>query len=235
MSSLRMKMFVGASALALPGVLLATSLPANAAKVTASMSTAKVTVFHGIPGVDVNVYVNNKVLLTDFKPGKFAGPLSLPAGKYKIEITSYSADMAAGMKTADVIGPVTVGVAGGHNYTIAAYLTKAGKPTAGVLDNNITKLASKKGRVTVVHFADAPTVKITANGATLIRSLSNGAHASAVVPAATYKVGVVAGGKTVFSTKLPVAAGANTIVYAYGIYPTSFAVAVQKISGLGKK
>lgn len=230
MTSLRTKLILGAAALALPGALLASSLPANAATPKAATKTAKVTVFHGIPGVDVNVYVNDKITLTNFKPSTFAGPLTLPAGKYKIDITSYAADMAAGMKTADVIGPVTVKVAGGHNYTIAAYLTTKGKPTATVLDNNISKLPSKKGRVTVVHLANAPTVKVTANGATLVKKLSNGQHAQAVVPAKTYKVGLVAGGKTVFSTKLPVAAGVNTIVIAYGTFPDTFAVAVQKVA-----
>jgi hypothetical protein len=239
MVSIRKKLVLGAASLALPATLIIAGLPAGAATVKAATSaatkTAKLTVFHGIPGVDVNVYVNGKLTLTDFKPAAFAGPLSLPAGGYKIDITSYAADMAAGMKSADVIGPVTVKLHGGHNYTVAAYLTTAGKPTAALFDNNITKLASKKGRVTVVHLADAPTVKITANGATLIKSLSNGKRAGAVVPAKTYKVGIVAGGKTVFSTKLPVAAGTNTIVYAYGTYPKTFAVAVQKIKGLAKK
>jgi len=230
MTSLRTKFMIGAAALALPGVLLAASAPANAAAARVTTKIAKVTVFHGIPGVDVNVYVNDRITLKDFKPSTFAGPLSLPAGTYKIDITSYQSDMTAGMKSADVIGPVSVKVAAGHNYTIAAYLTTMGKPTATVLDNNISMLPAKKGRVTVVHLANAPTVKITANGGTLIAKLSNGQHAQAVVPASTYKVGIVAGGMTVFSTKLPVAAGVNTIVYAYGTYPKTFAVAVQKVS-----
>jgi hypothetical protein len=231
---MRTKLIVGAVALALPGALLVSSLPANAASANsapqAATKTAKVTVFHGIPGVDVNVYVNDKLTLTNFKPSTFAGPLTLAAGSYKIDITSYAADTAAGMKSADVIGPVTVKVVGGHNYTIAAYLTTKGKPTATVLDNNISKLPSKKGRVTVVHLANAPTVKVTANGATLVKKLSNGQHAQAVVPAKTYKVGLVAGGQTVFSTKLPVTAGVNTIVFAYGTFPDTFAVAVQKVA-----
>ena len=230
MTSMRTKIILGAAALALPGALLASSLPASAAAPKAATKTAKVTVFHGIPGVNVNVYVNDKITLTNFKPSTFAGPLTLPAGSYKIDITSYAADTTAGMKTADVIGPVTVKVAGGKNYTIAAYLTTKGKPTATVLVNNTSKLPSKKGRVTVVHLANAPTVKVTANGATLVKKLSNGQHAQAVVPAKTYKVGLVAGGKTVFSTKLPVAAGVNTIVFAYGTFPDTFAVAVQKVA-----
>ena len=231
MLSFRTRALVGAMALLAPAALLVSTAPANASSMT---STSKVTIFHGIPGVNVNVYVNGKKLLTDFKPGKFAGPLTLAAGSYKIDITSYSADMKAHKKTKDVIGPAHVKVGSGHNYTIAAYLTTAGKPTAGVFDNNISMLAAGKGRVTVVHIADAPTVSVDANGATLIPALSNGGKAGADVPAATYKVAVKAGMTTVFSTSLPVTAGANTIVYAYGTYPKTFAVAVQKITGLGK-
>ena len=227
MRSLRSTALVGAALLLAPAAVLLSSSPAGAA------TDAKVSVFHGIPGVEVNVYVNGKITLTDFKPGAMAGPLSLPAGTYKVEVTSYAADKSAGKKTADVIGPANIPVAAGHNYTIAAHLTTAGKPTATVFDNDISKLPAGKGRVTVAHVANAPTVAITANGGTLIKSLSNPNSASAVVPAATYKVGVVAGGKTVYSTSLPVAAGVNTIVFAYGTYPATFAVAAQKITGLG--
>lgn len=227
MRSRRSAALIGAALMLAPAAVFLSASPAGAA------ADAKVSVFHGIPGVDVNVYVNGKITLTDFKPGAMAGPLSLPAGTYKVEVTSYAADKAAGKKTADVIGPANIPVKAGHNYTIAAHLTTGGKPTATVFDNNISKLAAGKGRVTVAHIADAPTVAITANGGTLIKSLTNPNSASAVVPAATYKVGVVAGGKTVFSTSLPVAAGVNTIVFAYGTYPATFAVAVQKISGLG--
>ena len=228
MRSLRSTALIGAALMLAPAAVLLSAAPAGAAT-----ADAKVSVFHGIPGVEVNVYVNDKITLTDFKPGAMAGPLSLPAGTYKVEVTSYAADKAAGKKTADVIGPANIPVMAGHNYTIAAHLTTGGKPTATVFDNDISMLPAGKGRVTVAHIADAPTVAITANGATLIKSLSNPNSASAVVPAATYKVGVVAGGKTVYSTSLPAAAGVNTIVFAYGTYPATFAVAVQKITGLG--
>lgn len=225
----RRSALVGAVAIVAPLALLLAAPSSQAA----GSGSAEVTVFHGIPGVDVNVYVDGKITLTDFKPGSFAGPLKLPAGAYKVEVTSYSADKAAGKKTADLIGPASIPVQGGHNYTIAAYLTTAGKPTATAFDNNIEQIPAGKARVTVAHIANAPTVKITADGATLIPAISNGNETSAVVPSATYKVGVVAGSATVFSTSLPLKAGANTIVYAYGTYPKTFAVAVQTINGLG--
>jgi len=196
----------------------------------ASSSDAVVAVFHGIPGVTVDVYVDNKLTLPHFTPGTMAGPLNLPAGTYSVKIT------AAGKPSDVLIGPASIPVAAGGNYTIAAYLTAAGKPTAGAFMNDTSTLPAGQARVTVRHLAQAPAVKITANGATLIPSLSNGASASAVVPAATYTVGVApaAGGAAVLTTPLPLPAGTNTIVYAWGdLAGGSFKVATQSITGLG--
>ena len=233
MSSLRARLVGAALAATVTAGLIA--IPATAATPAAATKTAKVTVFHGVPGVVVIVYVNGKKTLTAFKPGKFAGPLSLPAGKYKVDITSYAADKKAGKKTKDVIGPATFAVKAGKNYTIAAYLNLKGKPTAKAFNNNISALGMGQGRVTVVHVANAPTVAVTADGGTLIPSLKNGAAAGAAVPAKTYDVAVNAGMTKVFGTMLPVTAGANTIVFAYGTYPKTFAVAVQTIKGLPTK
>ena len=59
---------------------LAGSAPAQAA------GTAQVSVVHGIPNTPVNVFVNGKSTLQDFKPGTVAGPLDLAAGSYTVTI-----------------------------------------------------------------------------------------------------------------------------------------------------
>ena len=41
---------------------------------------------HGIPNTPVNVFVNGKSTIKDFKPGSVAGPLQLPAGSYKVTV-----------------------------------------------------------------------------------------------------------------------------------------------------
>ena len=43
-------------------------------------------VVHGIPGVPVDVYVNDNNQLPNFQPSTVAGPLTLPAGDYNIKI-----------------------------------------------------------------------------------------------------------------------------------------------------
>ena len=49
-------------------------------------STAQVSVVHGIPKTPVNVFVNGKITIPGFEPGQVAGPLSLPAGTYKVTV-----------------------------------------------------------------------------------------------------------------------------------------------------
>lgn len=218
------KIFAAAAvaAVAVPATMLLT-MPAQAA------DNAMVSVLHGIPGATVDVYVNDKLTLDDFKPGTLAGPLALPAGTYSVKITDPTD------ATKIIVGPADIPVTGGMNYTIVAFLGTDGKPTAKPFVNDITKIAAGQGRVTVRHVANAPEVKVTADGATLIPSLANGNEAVASVPAKTYKVGVAAasGGADVFSTALPVKEGTNTIVYAYGdLAGGTFAAKVQTISGL---
>jgi hypothetical protein len=50
-------------------------------------TTATVSVVHGVPNTPVNVFVNGKLTLTDFKPGTVAGPLQLPAGSYTVTVS----------------------------------------------------------------------------------------------------------------------------------------------------
>jgi hypothetical protein len=214
---------VVAAAVAGPALVLAAA-PAYAA------SDAMVSVFHGIPGATVDVYVNDKLTLDDFAPGDLAGPLPLPAGTYSVKIT----DPADASKI--VIGPADIPVEGGMNYTIVAYLGEDGKPTAKPFVNDVKATKAGDGRVTVRHVAAAPAVTITASGTTLVPSLANGEEAVADVPAQSYKVGVApaSGGDEVFSTDLDVAEGVNTIVYAYGdLAGGTFAVGTQAISDLG--
>lgn len=205
---------------------LALVLPALAASpASAASGKATVSVFHGIPKTPVDIYVNGEKAVPNFQPGDIAGPLSLDPGTYAIEIKTV--DGGATVFTGDQ--PVEAGM----NYTIAAYLGTDGKPAVKAFVNDTTTLAAGQARVTVRHLANAPTVAITANGNTLVPSISNGNEAVAEVPADTYDVGIKAGDSEVAKQSVKLAEGANTIVYAYGTYPDTFALGVQTIDGLG--
>jgi hypothetical protein len=199
----------------------------------AQAADGTVTVVHGIPGLTVDVYVNGDETLPNFAPGTVTDPLTLPAGSYKIDIFADGEGPGGTPAITD-----TVELPSGANASVVAYLGTDGKPSSklGVFVNDTSAIDAGQARVTVRHVAAAPAVKVTADGTTLIESLSNPDEASADVPAKTYAVEVApaSGGAAVFSTDLALPEGASTIVYAYGALDAgTFAVATQSITGLG--
>ncbi|TFB60278.1 DUF4397 domain-containing protein [Cryobacterium sp. Hz7] len=201
--------------------------PAQAAE-----DVAKLSVFHGVPGLTVDVYVNDKLTLDDFKPGDLAGPLDLAPGTYKVAITASDAADAS----APAIGPVDLPLEAGKNYTAAAHLDEAGKPTASLFTNDISQLAAGEGRLTVRHVAAAPAVDVLANGAVAITALMNPKESVLTLPAGTISAAVAATGTTdpvIGPADVNVAEGTNTIVYAWGsLTDKNLALAVQTIDGL---
>src|SRR3954466_9120278 len=112
------------------GVAAAAALVAAGAATTtsagaATAGTAQVSVVHGIPGTPVNVFVDGKSALPDFKPGSAAGPLALPAGKHVVTVFA-----AANKKgTGTPVIKARASLAAGQNYSLVAHLTADGKPT----------------------------------------------------------------------------------------------------------
>ena len=201
--------------------------PAQAAE-----DVAKLSVLHGVPGLTVDVYVNDKLTLDDFKPGDIAGPLDLPAGTYTVAITASDAADAS----APAIGPVDLPLEAGKNYTAAAHLDEAGKPTATLFTNDTSQVAAGEGRLTVRHVAAAPAVDVLANGAVAITALVNPNESVLALPAGTISAAVAATGTTepvIGPADVNVAEGTNTIVYAWGsLTDKNLALAVQTIEGL---
>ena len=210
-------------------------LAALAIPVSASAATnAQLSVLHGVPGVTVDVWVNGALTLNDFKPGTLAGPLSLPPATYSVAITASDATSATDKV---VIGPVDLSLADGGNYTAVAHLDPAGKPTATLFTNDISKTTPGQGRLTVRHVAAAPPVDVLAGTSPVIKGLTNPKEQILNLAPATISASVVAAGTPtpalIGPADVPVVEGQNTIVYAYGsLADKSLAVAVQTITGL---
>lgn len=219
---------IGMSAVAVGAVVtLGGIAPAQAADDVAMLS-----VLHGVPDLTVDVYVNDKLTLDDFKPGDLAGPLELAPGTYTVAITA--SDAADASKPA--IGPVDLPLEAGKNYTAAAHLDEAGKPTATLFTNDISQLAAGEGRLTVRHVAAAPAVDVLADGAAAITNLVNPKESVLTLPAGTISAAVAATGTTdpvIGPADVNVAEGTNTLVYAWGsLADKNLALAVQTIGGL---
>jgi hypothetical protein len=199
----------------------------------AAASTSKVSVVHGIPGATVDVYVNGKRTLDDFKPGTVAGPLDLPAGSYDLKVVAGDAPNG---NAAAVVEAKGVQVPGGANISVVAHLDASGKPKLTPFVNDVSKIAAGKARLVVRHTAAAPAVDVRANGTPAFKGLTNPNEAKADLPAGTIKADVVLAGKTepvIGPVDVNLKEGTSTIVYAIGSAKDStLGVVVQTISGL---
>ncbi|MET0492727.1 MAG: DUF4397 domain-containing protein [Actinoplanes sp.] len=225
LTHLRRATAVGTAALLTFGGLAAlTAAPALAA-------TSQVSVVHGIPGQDVDVYVNGKKTLPDFKPGTVAGPLKLEEGSYDIALTKPGEDISKALLTVD-----DAAVPGGANISLVAHLTADGKPALTPFANNVKKIAAGQARLIVRHTAAAPAVDVRAGGKPVFSDLTNPKEAEADLPAGTVSADVVLAGTddvAVGPADLDLKEGTATIVYAVGsAEDKSLDLVTQTISGL---
>ncbi|WFE96749.1 DUF4397 domain-containing protein [Micromonospora sp. WMMD987] len=195
------------AALAFAGVGAATTSPAYAA-------SSKVSVVHGIPDTPVDVYVNGKKTLDNFKPGDVAGPLTLSEGEYDIALTKPGEPVGSAILKVD-----NAEVPGGANISLAAHLSADGKPQITPFVNDTAKLAAGKARLIVRHTAAAPAVDVRAGGKPVFEGLTNPKEAKADVDAGTVKADVVLAGTDTVAigpADLNLKEGTATIVYATG-------------------
>jgi hypothetical protein len=220
---IRLLALAGAGAVALAGMMAPGAQAAD---------TAKVSVLHAVPDLTVDVYVDGKLTLDNFKPGSLAGPLNLQAGTYSVVITASDAED----DSKPAIGPLDLSVRNGGNYTAVAHLDESGEPTATVFENDLSKTAAGEGRLTVRHTAAAPAVDVLAAGDAVISDLSNPDEEKRDLAAGTVSASVAAAGTTkavVGPADVEVTEGTNTIVYAWGsLEDDNLDLAVQTISGL---
>ncbi len=208
------------------GLALAGAGPAAAA------DDSMVSVVHGIPGQDVDVYVNGKKTVGDFKPATVAGPLTLAAGSYDIALTKPGDPV-----TSAILENKAVTVPAGKNISLVANLDAAGRPALNAFVNDTSMVKPGMARLTVRHTAAAPAVDVRANGKVAFSGLTNPNEANADLAAGTISADVVAAGSdtVVLGPKdLTLKEGTSTIVYAIGsLDGKTLALTAQTITGLG--
>lgn len=216
---------------AIGAALLPASLFAGDALAQAA-PTAQVSVVHGIPNTPVNVFVNGKSTLPNFKPGTVAGPLSLPAGTYKVTVFPASDTKGSGTPVISASASVDAG----KNYSLVAHLTAGGKPTLTPYVNDTSSVAAGQARIVVRHDAAAPAVDVRANGSVAFSSLTNPKEAQADLPAGSVKADVVLAGTSTVAigpATLDLKEGTATIVYAIGsASDKTLGLVTQTIDGL---
>jgi hypothetical protein len=212
-----------------PAILALFAVAAPAA--SAQDANATVVVIHGIPGVDVDVYVNDELTLEGFTYETVTDPLSLPAGDYDLAVR------AAGADPADApILEATATLTAGANVSVIAHLSATGDPTLTPFVNDVSNTAAGQGRLIVRHTAAAPAVDVLAGGEPVFTDLTNPNEAKADLPAGTVSASVALAGTTdpvIGPADVPVVEGQATIVYAVGSAEDgNLGVLVQTIGGL---
>ncbi len=196
-----------------------------------SAEEATLSVLHGIPDLPVDVYVNGELTVDDFQPGTIAGPLPLPAGDYEVALTATDAADASD----PALGPVTLTLEAGKNYTATANLDAAGEPTLNLFTNDIAATNAGEGRLTVRHVAAAPAVDVLAGGAAVVSNLTNPNEATLNLPVSTVSASIVAAGTTepvvLGPADVAIEDGVLTIAYAWGsLEDGTLALATQTVA-----
>ncbi|MEU3251223.1 DUF4397 domain-containing protein [Streptomyces sp. NPDC006997] len=215
----------GACALA-----LGTTAPALAGPGQAE-DKGMVSVFHGIPGMTVDVYANGEELLSDFEPGTVTDPQSLDAGTYDIQVFEAGQDPEGTPALEE-----QVKVPEGGNATVAAHLSADGEPRLTAFANDVSTVDAGKARLTVRHVAAAPAVDVRAGGQPVFTDLTNPNEDTAVVDAGSVTADVVLAGTdtvAVGPADLNLKEGTSNVVYAWGsAEDKNLALATQTFSGM---
>jgi len=188
---------------------VSSAMPASAAE-----GTAHVTVVHGIPDTNVDVYVDGAKALSNFAFKTVTDPISLPAGSHDIAVRA-----AGAAASAAPILTAKAALKSGQSVSVVANLKANGDPTITPFVNPTTAVPSTMGRLIVRHTAAAPAVDVLAGGQAVISGLSNPNEKALMVPAGTVSASVAAAGTTdpvIGPVDLPLKGGSTLIVYAVG-------------------
>ena len=143
---------------------------------------SQISVVHGVPGLDVDVFVNGAETLPGFVPGDVAGPLDLAPGDYDIDVAPAGAGIDAAVLS------TTAAVSDGMHATIVAHLAEDGTPMLSVFSNDTMPTAAGEGRISVRHTAAAPVVDVVLADDTVLGTIANGEAFGMDVPAGVYDV-----------------------------------------------
>ena len=198
--------------IALVAVVAATAFPAAAS----ATDKGKLTVVHAVPGLTVDVYADDDLLLEDFKPGTITHPVRLDPAAYEIEVTPANS-------TNEVLS-ATVQVKSGTDAAAVAYLSEDGDPTLGLFNNNQRPIRQSKARVTVRHTAAAPEVDVRfkrpgGKWKNVTTELMNGEQAKRGFTARRYRFDVVLAGtdnRVLGPTSLKLERRTHYFAYAWG-------------------
>jgi hypothetical protein len=180
--------------------------------VATAAPSGQVYLLQGLPGRNVDLFLNGEKVGSDVAPKTVVGPLALAAGSYQLRVA------AVGGSTL-LQRAITVG--GSDSLDAVVHLDAEASPTPSltVFTNDRSPINAGKTRLAIAHVAAVPAADIRVDGTVLFSNVANGEGLTTVVPAASYSVDVVPTG-----TDGPAVLGPATFKLTSGTLTRVFAI-----------
>lgn len=199
--------FITAAVVALLA-LLALAVPASA------QGNVQISLLHGIPDVEVDVFANGEVIVEGFGFGD-ASDLSALAGQ---TLSGVELRLTGTDEVAVDVGDLELPASGSH--TIIAHLQEDGTPAATMFQNNTDAISAGNGRITVRQAMQSAPVDVLFDGFRTMRDLGNRQQATIQNPAGSLAVEIVPADEDspilIGPDDVTVIEGKSVIVYAVG-------------------
>lgn len=197
---------------------------------------AGIQIVHGVPGADVDVYVDGEAIIPGFTAGTIAGPISLDAGSHVVDLYQAidGAPAIAGDRTDQPITSQSVTV-GSDPASLIAHLDSAGEVVLSTFAEDLAPTDPAQGRIVVRHLAQAPEVTVNIDGAPVPDgTIGNGEFATIPLAAGQHTVSAVTGdGAEVASATIAVEDGELASITVFGSADSgTLDAVVQAFSGL---
>ena len=172
------------------------------------------TVVHGVRGLVADVRLDGKLVLSGFAPERVTDPLTLPAGKHRVQAWP----SGTGQKGAPVVDAVIDLPAGGRS-TAGIGIDADGKAFLKLFDDRPLLPRANSTALAVRGLAQADGVSVTADDETLADSLDPAEEEFSAVGAGRYEVRAVDASdssRLVPPQDVPVGAGRAVVLYLIG-------------------
>ena len=197
------------------GLVVATAVLAPALVPTTARAAdrpAAAYVVQGVADLDLDVYVDSRLVRRAVPAKTVVGPLELPPGDHVVALRRGSTDVTDASFSLE---------AGGSTDLVVHRFPDANRaPSVTVFDNDLSAVPPGKTRLRIAHTAVVGPADVLVDDKVLLRNLANGESATNVVPAGTYSVSIVptatTGPAVLGPAPIKVSAGSLTNVYAIG-------------------
>jgi hypothetical protein len=185
-------------------------------RLAAAEPAGTVYLVQALPNGSADLAIDGRIVAVAVRPGTIVGPLKVSSGTRKLT-ARFGGELL--LASAVRVGP-------GRSLDVVVHRPARVDAAAAVtvFDNSPTGVAPGKGMLAVANTASVPPADITVNGRVRFANIANGEALNLVVPAGTYKVGIVptgASGPPILATAtVAVRSGFMTRVFAVGNSPT---------------